>query len=188
MYWFKGLSSKPSPLERGLLYTLCFIALLSSCKPEIKETKGELKFFDLKGYFKADSARLSSRHPMVTKTVMQNNIAQTKKVYIANWGREFELFENSDINRPAWRDSYSISTDTNSVTYEAKSPDLKTRKIVIQKNGNRIKCILIINHTQNLLYESTEKLSYCPDSAYQIDKAQKVRLLGENVYSIKGLF
>ncbi len=45
---------------------------------------------------------------------------------------------------------------------------------------------MIYNDSKNMLYESQEWLSYFPDSLYQIDKKQTVRLLGTNTYKIKG--
>ena len=47
---------------------------------------------------------------------------------------------------------------------------------------------MIVNHTKNMLYENTEKLSYFPDSLYLIQKKQRVRLLGTDTYRISGLF
>ncbi|QKJ29335.1 hypothetical protein HQ865_06050 [Mucilaginibacter mali] len=186
MYWYK------QPLKHKNFYTAIALgaiaAFIASCRPEIKETKAEQKYFDLKGYFRAYSARLSIKHPLITKTVMHNGESQTKKVYIDNWGREFELFENSDINKPAWRDSYETRSANDQTIYQSKDPDLKTTRIVIKKTGDRVNYILIYNHTKNLLYENVEKLSYFPDSAYQIDRTQTVRLLGKNVYSVKGVF
>jgi hypothetical protein len=190
MYWFKrSLTPNPSLKERGLIAIgfIILISLFSSCKPDVKETKGTLTFFDIKGYFKADSARLS-KTGMITKSVMHNGATETKKVHIDNWGREFELFSNSDINRPAWRSSYRVSNGKDLTVYEALLPDLKTRRILIGKKDDKVKWILIYNHTKNLLYENVEKLTYFPDSIYQIDKSQKVRLLGKNLYMIKGSF
>lgn len=186
MYWYKPLLKKRTITKAIALAAIALFA--AACKPEIKETKAQQRYFDIKGYFRADSSRLSAAHPLITKTVVYNGQAQTKKVHIDNWGREFELFENSDINKPAWLDSYEIQSANGLTVYKAKDPDLKTTKIVIKKSGDKVAAILIYNHTKNLLYENVEKLSYFPDSAYQIDRTQTVRLLGKNVYSVKGVF
>ena len=177
-------------MRNGLIATsvIALIVIVSGCKPQVKEPAGTLKYFDLKGFFKADSARLSQKHPLVTKTVVQNGKSQTKKVYIDNWGSEFELFTNADINKPAWRDSYSINTSDSVIIYSAKQPELKTTRIIISKKGDKVKWILIYSHTKILLYENTEKLTYFPDSVYSIAKLQKVRLLGKNLYVITGKF
>ncbi len=160
----------------------------ASCKPDIRENVGPIKYFDLKGYFRADSARLNLKHPLVTKTVKHNGDMQTKKLYISNWGRELEPFINSDINKPAWRGSYAIKTGKGLIIYKAATPDLKTQEIVIKQAGGKVKWILVRNHTKNLLYENTEELSYFPDSLYRIIKSQHVRLMGKNIYSVKGVF
>ncbi|HVV56652.1 MAG TPA: hypothetical protein VHC47_15060 [Mucilaginibacter sp.] len=148
-----------------------------------------MKYFDLKGYFLADSARLTKLNPLITKTVTHNNDTETKKVHIKDWGAELSLFTESDINKPAWRADYNIQQSGDFLIYKAKkNTDLKTRDIIIKKTGDKIKWILIFNHTQNILYESEEKLSYFPDSLYIIRKLQRVRFLGLQKYTIKGVF
>jgi len=163
-------------------------AIFSSCKPEIKETGAGLKYFDLKGYFYADSARLTHQNKPVLKTVIHNGVTQTRKVHIANWGNELSLFISSDINKPAWKDSYTVQTSGDALIYKAKEPGLQTTQIIINRPNNKVKWILIFNHTKNMLYETKEKLTYFPDSMYMIEKTQKVRFMGSNRYDIKGMF
>ncbi len=192
------LLSGTSPLKRGnlqrcqLALTLtgvCFSVCLSSCKPDIKETGASLKYFDLKRYFKNDSARLSRLHLRVTKTVGHNHQEQIKEVTIGNWGEELSLFINSDINKPAWQQSYRVQNTPGYIIYEAVDPKLTTRRIVINQDTTtkKVKWILINNLTHNLLYSSAEKLTYYPDSLYQIEKRQNIRIIGTNRYLIKGL-
>jgi uncharacterized secreted protein with C-terminal beta-propeller domain len=125
---------------------------------------------------------------MIIKSVEHNGDIQTKKMHIANWGLELSLFKLSDINKPAWKDSYAIQSGGDIIFYKAKDPELKTRALIIKQVNGQVKWILIYNHTKNLLYETDEKLSYFPDSLYLIEKSQRVRFLGTNKYRIKGLF
>lgn len=180
MYWYK----------RYFLLISSFILLLgiASCKQDGNATADNKAFFDIKGYFEADSARLTKANPLITKTVTHNQIPETQKVHITNWGTELSLFVQSDINKPAWRNSYDVSTSDNVTIYIAKDPALKTQRVVIKKENNKLKWIMIINHTKNILYENTEKLSYFPDSLYLIQKRQRVRVLGTDTYRISGLF
>ena len=179
MYWYK----------RYLLLISSFILLLgiASCKQDGNAAADPKAFFDIKGYFAADSARLSKKNPLVTKTVVHNQTSETQKVHIPDWGTELSLFIQSDINRPGWRDSYNASTTDNITRYTAKDPSLKTQKVVLKTENGRLKWIMIINHTKNILYENTEKLSYFPDSLYVIAKRQRVRVLGTDTYRINGL-
>lgn len=180
MYLYKKYLSLLSP----------FILLLgiASCKRDSNAANDTKAFFDIKAYFEADSARLTKANPLITKTVTHNQIPETQKVHVANWGTELSLFLQSDINKPAWRNSYDVSKADNVTVYAAKDPALKTQRIVIKEENNKLKWILIINHTKNVLYENTEKLSYFPDSLYLIQKKQRVRVLGTDTYRISGLF
>ncbi len=181
MYWYKSKT-------RFAVALAAAICCLSACKPAIKETGAQLKYFDIKGYFEKDSARLSKLNPLVFKTVVHNGVIESKKVHIANWGAELNFFKSSDINRPAWRDSYTIEGDSNTLIYRAKDHDLKTREIVIKLDKGKVKWIMIGNYTKNLLYMTREKLSYFPDSLYMVEKMQAVRVIGINRYKITGAF
>jgi len=174
MYWYRSRYILVSSL-----FAILFISALTACKPAVKESKTGLKYFDLKGYFEREAARLTK----------------------LNWDTELSLFAGSDINRPAWKNSYSILADSGLLVYKANAlePELKTREILIKLVGGKVKYIMIINDTydvnaihksdlQHLFFVTREKLTYFPDSLYLVQKAQTVRFLGVNKYDIKGLF
>jgi hypothetical protein len=73
MYWY-------NPLKKYILFTggLVLLCTWYACKPEIKETGATLKYFDLKEFFKVDSARLVKLNPTVNKTVSHNGESETK--------------------------------------------------------------------------------------------------------------
>lgn len=186
--------SQTRPLSRGDHFRLRWVviilsaSILTSCKPENIQDGAKPKYFDIAGYFKADTAKLHKLNHLTLKTVVHNDSRQTKKVHIDDWGLELSLFIQSDINKPAWRDSYTIQTGKdNAVVYMAKTPELKTREIVITRNkDSSVKWIMIFNASKNILYQTTEVLAYYPDSAYTIKKSQHVRFLGTNNYFIRG--
>jgi len=182
MYWFKLK-------QLTIVALICGLFLFiqgSGCKPDIKETGSSLKYFDIKGYFTKEAARLTKQNKPILKTITYNGATESKKVLINNWGRELDFFASADINKPAWKDSYTIEKSGNFLIYKAKYPELKMREMVIKKDSQKIDWILIYNSTKNLLYQSTEKLSYFPDSLYIIEKLQRVILLGTNIYRVKG--
>ncbi|RVT99929.1 hypothetical protein EOD41_15945 [Mucilaginibacter limnophilus] len=176
MYWYKKLS----------IISVLVISGLQSCKPEIAN-KGNA-YFDLKGYFKKEADRLSVSKPSVYKSASHNNIAQDKSIIITDWEGELALFSGSDINKPAWRGEYTVTETPDSIVYKAKKPELKVREVNIKRKGKKIIGIFIVNKTKNILYHSTEKLAYYPDSLYRIDKKQDVNLIGVNDYRIEGKF
>ena len=106
-----------------------------ACKSGVKEeATATLKYFDIRGYFTADTARLNKLSKEVIKTVTHNGVTESKKVKIDNWGQELDMFTGADINRPAWKNSYTVATGDNLVLYKAKEEDLKVREIIIKKD------------------------------------------------------
>ena len=182
MYWYKSGVVTLSILFGGIIVIL----LLPACKPGSREAGASLKYFDIKGYFEKDSARLTKQNNLVFKTVTHNGVTQRKKVHIANWGTELSLFKQSDINKPAWRNSYEVSNDRGVLSYKARDTDFTMREMLIKMDKQKVKSIIIFNVTKNMLYRTTEKLSYFPDSLYLIEKYQKLRLMGSNKYMIEG--
>ncbi|MGN6179743.1 MAG: hypothetical protein ACTHMI_11150 [Mucilaginibacter sp.] len=181
MYWFK---LRPY-LVIAIVTTLA--ALYSGCKPEAKQSGGKAGYFDIKGFFTNEAQDLQKVKPPVLKTIVHNGVTETKKVSIENWGQELESFVGGDINRPAWKNSYTTSTGDGITLYKAIEPELTVREIIIKKDADKIKWIIIYTKTQNILYRNIEKLSYYPDSLYRIEKRQHVRLMGNNNYNITGV-
>jgi ABC-type tungstate transport system permease subunit len=170
------------------LYTAIVLigSILSSslaCRPDIKQ----IKYFDIKRYFNDDISGLKKQNKSVFKTVTINGVTESKKVKINNWAQELNLFTGSDINSPAWKNSYTITDNDEFLIYKARDPDLKMREMIIRRDKERVKWVLIFNSTKNVLYQTTEKLSYFPDSIYLIEKTQRVRLIGTNTYKIQGV-
>jgi hypothetical protein len=174
---------------RNLLKASMVIVLLSGCMAkEDQEVKQQASYFDLKGYFSTTAQQLQKRNPTVDKSVAKNELTETKKLKMENWNQELALFMEADINKPAWKDSYTKDSSATKITYISKDPDLKTQKIEIYfEKGLPVKFSIHTSVT-NLLYDTEEHLEFYSDSAYLINKHQKVVLLGENNYLIKGKF
>src|ERR1700744_6405312 len=163
MYWYNH--------KKILCATACglyFILMLPACKAPIKQNSNP-KYFDVKGFFDKEAKRLVLIKKPVLKTVYHNGTTETKKLNIDNWNTEFSLFSGSDINRPAWVDSYSVIDEGNILIYKAKTPELVTREILIKRVNGKVEYMLIYNYTKNLLYANSEELTYFPDSLYQIN-------------------
>ncbi len=182
MYWYKKQSHM-----NILVISLVAASYFTACKPDIKETGGALRYFDIKGFYTIDTAVLRKLNKPVFKTVTHNGVSESKTVPIDNWGQELNFFISSDINKPAWKDSYDITANGEFLIYRAKYPELKMREMIISKNKQKVNWILIFNNSKNILYSTSEKLSYFPDSLYLIEKVQRVRMIGTNYYKVKGI-
>lgn len=172
-----------------ILWVVTVTFSIPSCKPDNLKEGATKEYFDVKGYFEKKVVLLTKQHPAVTKTVVHNGTSESKEVKISNWTSELGLFIESDINKPAWKGRYTKSGDNGTVIYTAVSPELKTRRIIICKAADgTVRQISIYNQVNNALYNTSETLNYYPDSAYTIEKYQKVKLLGANTYKITGKF
>ncbi|WP_026898657.1 hypothetical protein [Daejeonella oryzae] len=171
---------------RYFIVFLC-AASLFSCSQNKQTTKKTGSYFEVKEFFEKEVKRLQKSNPVVTKIVSRNNVSQTKDIRDINWENELSLFIESDINKPAWNDSYKIRVDGLNTLYTATDTSLRTRELRIRKDKDGfIKQVEIQNKTINRLYQSTEKLIYFPDSLYQIHKTQNVLIIGNNRYFIQG--
>lgn len=171
---------------RNFLKGLFLVFLLSGCFSKAKEEPRAIFYFDLKGYFTRLADKLNQQNPQIYKTVSKNNSAESKSIKIPNWKEEFALFINADINKAAWKDSYSKDSTASKIVYTTKDPDLKTQKILINLKDGKPTRFYIETKVSNLLYQTSEKLAFFPDSLYEIEKSQKVIFLGNNNYEIIG--
>jgi hypothetical protein len=174
MYWFKN----------KLFITGACLVLLAACKPGVKNNGPA--YFNLKGYFTAEAKKLSARKTPITKSVTYNGQPEQKQVLIKNWARELSLFTESDVNKPAWRSSYKVTSNADSTVITAVDTNLRTRSITITQKAGKVKSIRVVNFTKNMLYQSAELLSYYPDSVYVIEKRQSVKVMGANSFRISG--
>lgn len=166
-----------------LIVTLLFVAGCSQPAPKTRPP-----YEDLKGFFDAEAQRLTRANPGVFKTVARNDASETRSVKDIDWETELSLFAESDINKPAWLDSYKVTSGAGKTIYQASDSTLKTREISIGKDPQgKIRTVEILNRTQNMLYSSTEQLLYVRDSLYQIRKHQHVAVMGDNRYFINGI-
>jgi hypothetical protein len=179
MYWYKTKLKTAIVVIGGIALSV----MLPACKPEIKNNGG----FDLTGYLKKDAAGLNKLNRPVDKTVTHNGVTENKTVHIADWSSELGLFIDADINKPAFKNSYTAVDEDSLLVYKAKDKELKVQELIIKRAGQKIKYILIFNKVNNLLYKTTQKLTYFPDSVYRIETVQHVKLLGTNTYIIQGI-
>ena len=161
--------------------------ILASCSGTEKGTG--IKYQDLKEFFHEEAIRLEKQKARVNKTVSRNGVSESRENVSPDWDTELSLFTGSDINKPAWTDSYTVRNHSSSTSYTALDSKLRTRSILIKKNkSGRIIELAVVNRTKNYLYSSSEELLYIPDSLYRIIKKQDVILLGNNSYEISGIF
>ena len=167
---------------------LFLIPFCISCS-EKKNAKQELYYFSLKNFFQDEVKRLNSQKPLVNKSVIHNGKLEEKKIQLSDWSTELSLFRESDINKNSWKNSFRKDSSDKKIVYTSLDDDIRTKKIeIIFGDHQQVEALKVLNSTRNFLYQSSEELTYFPDSLYQIHKKQQVFILGENDYLITSLF
>lgn len=171
------------------LFYLILAGFLWGCGNSAPVPQATGRYFSLDGYFKSEMERLSSKQPMVEKTVEKNGTVERRSLANLDWALELKVFRSSDINKPAWHNSYSIDSSETGLVYRAKEPDLRVRSVQITFGpGGAVTGILIRRSESNYLYTSGELLKYYPDSLYFIERHQEVRVLGPDEFRVSGRF
>jgi 2-hydroxy-3-keto-5-methylthiopentenyl-1-phosphate phosphatase len=160
------------------------IALFSCNQRKEAEANTDLVYFDIKGYFEKEISRLQKLNPVVNKIVSVNGAVESKSSKIADWSKELTIFVNADINKTSWKGSFKTVKQNETEVYTSDSKKIPIKKISVTQHGQQVDKIEIIIDNKNILYQSQDTLTYCPDSLYSIKKQQKIRLLKDKKYSV----
>ncbi len=172
---------------RHYLVVIVFAVCAISCGKANKESVPH--YFDIAGYFKQEQWRLNRENPAILKTVSAEGKEQTKTIGNIQWKKELELFRESDINKPGWKDRYTIVEKDSTISYYANDDKLPTRRVVVSFNSQKKPVRIQIEHKiSNGLYNSSDTLEYVKDQYYSIHKSQDVRVIGKQDYKVRGIF
>jgi len=168
------------------LFIVFFIIIifLSACQEvatPIKQADKPNIFFDLKGFFQKEKARLEKINSF-KKIVSIDGESEEKTLAKLDFDNELSIFIASDINRPAWSDKYKVdSTFTENkqlkkLTYSALDNSLKTKTLSIDFKENSASHITIEKSTDNTIAQSKQSLTYDIDKGYSIQSMQTLSL------------
>lgn len=165
-------------------FPVFLLILVCSCRlseVDDKLTAEELSFFDLKSFFQGEIHRLSDLPPKVKKRITVNGAVEEKMIDKLDFNKELQLFLNSDINRPAWLDKYSIDSTfsekgLSGISYLARDKKLKTRRLSISFLNQQVDSIVVENVTQTVIADTRQFLVYRPAKGYFIKSTQALTL------------
>lgn len=168
--------------------TVIVLLLFIGCNPAKKQQQDTMNYFDIEGYFKKEALRLNSSNPTLSKTVEVNGQAETKRLQLTDWTKEFAVFSGADINRNAWKGLFRTENNSRYDRYQSDHEKVQVKEVLITRANGKISGIRILIRYSNVLYTSADTLSYFPDSLYQVKKGQHITLLPEKHYVITGKF
>lgn len=166
----------------GFLIIVCSACTANEQKVQIDS------YFNLKKYFEKEADRLNKLNLRIDKSVSINNDIEKKQVKIKDFKNEFSTFIASDINKASWKGMFKVNQKENSLLYTTENEKIPVKKVEVHYLNKKLTSIQIILVTDNILYHSLDTLNYFPDSLYEIKKLQKIKLIKEKKYVIRGRF
>jgi len=175
-------------------HRLLLISLLFSfpCCKNVEDKKQllPLRYYDLKGFMELQAQKYNSQHLTIDKFIEKDGKKESKTIKNVDWKKELEIFEETDINRPGWRNSYSGDTlkvgDYLLIHYKAKEQQLPVREIMLTiSSDGSCRDVSIEKETKNFFHTSFQQLYFNPDSGYRIKGRQQVRFIFETTYSVR---
>lgn len=181
---------------RALLYLLSIAMLLGSCSKDPAEVyyEDQRYYFDLPSCIEHQVEVLRKVDKHVRKRLTKDGQTQIIERGNVNWEEEFELFMESDINRPAWRGAFKADTvmldRAYVVTYRTENQEIPVKNVVVTIDRQNRQCLrlTIDRHTDNFLYSSLQKLFLTPGEGYTIKGQLKVNFLFESEFAVESTF
>lgn len=174
-----------------------FLSLFAfSCDNSAPQTAATPVYFDVAGYVKNQIETLSARKPMVSKNAFINTQTNKQTTKAIDWAKELELFLQADINKPAFRNSYTIARP-DSLTYQyALKPTeekLTVRTLTINLDPKTRQPIQItaLLKSENRLYESERRLLLESGADgqihhYRVEGFQQLTYFDRNEFRVEG--
>lgn len=172
----------------------CLGLIFQSCQPKTSTPAKEMDkpFFDLKDYFDKEKTRLSAISNF-TKTTVVDGKAETKKLEKLNLDNELRIFEEADINKPAWFDKYAIDSvlqngNLTKISYTTNDEKLDVRTIVLDFDQQKVSKISVEKSAETALADTQFKLIYEPKAGYSIENTQQLTVGEDKEFLVKVQF
>ncbi len=185
------------PLKVGKsVYSIIFALLVSlvGCNSESNNdaAHNEKYYYDLSGLLNKEIVYLSVAKPTITKLTGLNGEKETIKTAQVDWNKELELFNKLDINKPAYKNSYTTQRVDSLTTAYALIPSekLTVRNLIIQLDSNLVTPSHIYGDvvSENKLYESTRKFSLHFSNghlaSYTVEGYQKLMFMDKRPFQV----
>jgi len=163
--------------------------LLGSCQDTspVLPTATKTEYFDIAGFIQEQVRLLNTEKPAAIKSVQESGeTTETKTVKNLNWTKELESFAEIDLNKPAFRDAYTVSRQaqpdgTITETYRRK-PDTESdiQLVTVTTNGQKqVASIQAIRESDNMLLASRKEMQLTCNTKNNVNRVQSFRIEGE---------
>ena len=144
-----------------ILFLIGVLLIFASCS-EKQQASLNPTYFDLKSFFKDEAENLKLTKTHIRKKIISGNDLEEKEFTNIDWEKELRPFSESDINKPAWKLSYSVDTfylqSQVHVVYKSKETKLPIKKLEVILKNNKVAMIKVASEKQNSYYHSKQNL------------------------------
>lgn len=175
-------------MKNTILLFFILLFFISCNNSADKKQKTDLTYFDVKGYFEKEAARLNKDNPLISKTVSINGAIESKHINIPDWKKELALFSDADMNRASWKGLFKLKKSKDQELYSSNNEKVPVKELLVTYKNNEVFGIKVLIKNTNSLYTSIDTLTYYADSLYQVKKVQNIKLLSKKTYTITGSF
>ena len=175
---------------------LCIIMFLvcASCATDAAEMPK--KYYDLQRFINGQIELLNRAKPTVEKQMRAAGAAEQVLTADIDWGKELELFLQSDLNKAAFQTSYNVARpDSLTYQYSLKATEklpVKSLRICLDSASGQPALVEALLAVENKLYRSEKKiLLRCGQTkkrwvlqSYQITGFQKLVLTDQKNFEI----
>lgn len=100
---------------------ILLLFLCSSCEDREELAGSEKYYYDLAGWLQSEMGHLSTTKPLVKKITMLAGETENLETNSVDWSKELALFMKADLNKPAYKNSYTTDRpDSTTVVYTLK--------------------------------------------------------------------
>ncbi len=153
------------------------VFLLTSCQ-DYSEPKQKIDYFFPVKEFLQKEKDMKSGKITVVKTVAYNGQSDVKTINNFSFSSDLQSFFDSDINKASLTDKYIgdtiIQQGQKVYEYNSLKENLKTKKVRITFENEKVKEIRILNNGTSVLRNFEEILVYQPEIGFEILFDQKL--------------
>jgi len=152
------------------LFTLCILVGLMSCNSE-QNSINEGPFFSLKNYLETEVKSLGL--VTVHQIVQVNEKKEETDLENFDLANGLEYLKEFDIDKPRFYDKYSVNDKDGTLSYTAIDEDMKVKNLVVKKEGNLVKEIIIQYKTKTIISTLEKEITFLPGQSLKIQNKTK---------------
>ncbi|MHA8101058.1 hypothetical protein PQG46_04410 [Aquirufa nivalisilvae] len=179
---------------RQFLPFLCLLTgfLFISCSETVK-TSPKNTYFAWADLLNSHIKSFEVKKPKVHKTVFLDGVKEVKVVSDIDWSKEWALFLEADLNKPAFEKSYDNLSEPDLIWYSLKlGESLPVKKFMVHLDDlNRPTRVEIEVSQKNFLFETNKNMHMTFSDGYvqtyYIEGSQKLRWGKPTHYKLLGV-